>query len=230
MWHANVMSGVRLSRRCFPQMLQRRYGRIVFISSESALQVPADVIHCGVSKTAQLALACGLAELAVGVDVTVNSVLVGPTRSEGMGAILKGMARARQTSEAEAETWVFQKVRPSSLLKRFLRPQEIGAFGAFLASDEASRDSGRCAARRRGRSPIGGLGAGKTPCGGQRRCERAQGARRLAGEPAGDRPRLVAGPKIRHWRGLERETANPPALRRCLLRGDVSQDQISQDP
>jgi NAD(P)-dependent dehydrogenase (short-subunit alcohol dehydrogenase family) len=142
MWNANVMSGVRLSRHYFPLMLSQQYGRVIFISSESALQIPADVIHYGVSKTAQIALARGLAELAIGTDVTVNSVLVGPTRSEGMSAILKQMAETGSSTEAEVERYFFDKVRPTSLLKRFLRPEEIGAFVAFLASEAASGVTG----------------------------------------------------------------------------------------
>jgi NAD(P)-dependent dehydrogenase (short-subunit alcohol dehydrogenase family) len=142
MWNSNVMSGVRLSRHYFPRMLESGYGRVIFISSESALQIPADVIHYGVSKTAQLALARGMAELAVGANVTVNSVLVGPTKSEGMGTILEHMARQQRKSEAEVESWFFSAVRPSSLLKRFIRPEEIGAFVAFLASEEASAITG----------------------------------------------------------------------------------------
>jgi NAD(P)-dependent dehydrogenase (short-subunit alcohol dehydrogenase family) len=142
MWEANVMSGVRLSRHYFPRMLEAGYGRVVFISSESALQIPADVMHYGVSKTAQLALARGMAELATGTNVTVNSVLVGPTKSEGMGTILEDMARERGTSEAEIESWFFSVARPTSLIKRFIRPEEIGAFVAFLASEEASAITG----------------------------------------------------------------------------------------
>jgi len=142
MWNANVMSGVRLSRGYFPRMLQRKYGRVVFISSESALQIPSDVIHYGVSKTAQLAVARGMAELATGTNVTVNSVLVGPTKSEGMGRILEQMARTNRSTEAEVEKWFFDSVRPSSLLKRFIRPEEIGSFVAFLCSEEASAITG----------------------------------------------------------------------------------------
>jgi NAD(P)-dependent dehydrogenase (short-subunit alcohol dehydrogenase family) len=142
MWNANVMSGVRLSRRYFPQMLENGYGRVVFISSESALQIPADVIHYGVSKTAQIALARGMAELAVNTNVTVNSVLVGPTKSEGMGAILEQMAEHRKSTPEDIEAWFFETVRPTSLIKRFLQPREIGAFVAFLASEDASAITG----------------------------------------------------------------------------------------
>jgi NAD(P)-dependent dehydrogenase (short-subunit alcohol dehydrogenase family) len=142
MWSANVMSGVRLSRHYFPVMLKKKYGRVIFISSESALQIPADVIHYGVTKTAQLAVARGMAELATNTDVTVNSVLVGPTRSEGMGQILKQMSEKDHLTESQIEKWFFETVRPTSLLKRFLRPEEIGSFVAFLASPEASAITG----------------------------------------------------------------------------------------
>jgi NAD(P)-dependent dehydrogenase (short-subunit alcohol dehydrogenase family) len=142
MWDSNVMSGVRLSRHYFPRMLKRDYGRVVFISSESALQIPADVIHYGVSKMAQLAVARGMAELAANTNVTVNSVLVGPTRSEGMGNILKQLAQKEQTTEALLERWFFEVARPTSLLKRLIRPEEIGAFVAFLCSEESSAVTG----------------------------------------------------------------------------------------
>jgi len=142
MWNANVMSGVRLSRHYFPLMLKAGYGRVIFISSESAMQIPADVIHYGVSKTAQLAVARGMAELAVNTNVTVNSVLVGPTKSEGMGRILKQFAEKEGSTEQTVEKWFFDSVRPSSLLKRFIQPEEIGSFVAFLASEEASAITG----------------------------------------------------------------------------------------
>jgi NAD(P)-dependent dehydrogenase (short-subunit alcohol dehydrogenase family) len=142
MWNANVMSGVRLSRFYFPQMLKSGYGRVIFISSESALQIPSDVIHYGASKTAQLAVARGMAELATATNVTVNSVLVGPTKSEGMGNILSQFAAKSNSTEEEIEAWFFQNVRPTSLLKRFITPQEIGAFVAFLASEESSAITG----------------------------------------------------------------------------------------
>jgi len=142
MWSSNVMSGVRLSRHYLPIMLHKKYGRVIFISSESALQIPSDVIHYGVSKTAQLAVARGMAELAVNTNVTVNSVLVGPTRSEGMGNILKQISDRDHLTESQIEAWFFESVRPTSLLKRFIRPEEIGSFVAFLASEEASAITG----------------------------------------------------------------------------------------
>jgi NAD(P)-dependent dehydrogenase (short-subunit alcohol dehydrogenase family) len=142
MWIANVMSGVRLSRHYFPIMLKKKYGRVIFISSESALQIPSDVIHYGVSKTAQLAVARGMAELAVNTNVTVNSVIVGPTRSEGMGNLLKQISEKDHLTESQIEKWFFESVRPTSLLKRFIRTEEIGSFVAFLASEQASAITG----------------------------------------------------------------------------------------
>jgi NAD(P)-dependent dehydrogenase (short-subunit alcohol dehydrogenase family) len=141
-WNANVMSGIRLSRHYFPLMLKENHGRVIFISSESAQQIPADVIHYGVSKSAQLAVARGMAELTVKTNVTVNSVLVGPTRSEGMGNIIKQSAERIDLTDAESEKLFFEAVRPTSLLKRFLRPEEIGSFVAFLCSEDASAING----------------------------------------------------------------------------------------
>jgi NAD(P)-dependent dehydrogenase (short-subunit alcohol dehydrogenase family) len=106
------------------------------------LQVPIEMIHYGVSKTAQVALARGLAEVAVNTRVTVNSVLVGPTKSEGVDIFLKQLAEKDHTSEKEVEHKFFETARPSSLLKRFIRPEEVGAFIAFLASEESSAITG----------------------------------------------------------------------------------------
>lgn len=142
MWTANFMSGARLSRHYFPLMLQRNAGRVLFISSESAIQIPAEMIHYGVTKTAQVALARGMAETAVGTAVTVNSVLVGPTRSEGVGTFLKQLAEKDKVTEADIERDFFKNARGTSLLKRFIRPEEVGAFVSFLASDEASAITG----------------------------------------------------------------------------------------
>ena len=141
-WEANVMSGVRLSRHYFPLMLARNEGRVIFVSSESALQIPAEMIHYGVTKTAQLALSRGLAELTAGTNVTVNSVLPGPTRSEGVEVFVQQMAAAQKTDETAIETMFFEKIRPSSLLKRFERPEEIADLVAYLASPLASGTNG----------------------------------------------------------------------------------------
>jgi hypothetical protein len=141
-FEVNVLSGVRLSRHYLPRMKQRNWGRIVFISSESALQIPAEMIHYGMTKTAQLAIARGLAETTVGTDVTVNSVLPGPTGSEGVLTFVDQMATHTNTPRAEVEREFFRTVRPSSLLKRFERPDEIGAFVAFVCSPLSSATNG----------------------------------------------------------------------------------------
>ena len=122
LFETNVLSGVRLSRHYFPRMLQQGWGRILFISSESALQIPSEMIHYGVTKTAQLALARGLAELTAGTHVTVNSVLAGPTRSEGVGTFVEGLARQQRKDAGQVEREFFRHMRPSSLLQRFAEP------------------------------------------------------------------------------------------------------------
>jgi NAD(P)-dependent dehydrogenase (short-subunit alcohol dehydrogenase family) len=138
----NVLSGVRLSRHHLPRMLQRGFGRILFISSESGLQIPAEMIHYGVTKTAQLGLSRGLAELTRGTAVTVNSILAGPTRSEGVGQFVEGMARQLGRSGAEVERDFFQNARPTSLLQRFETPEEIAGLVTFVASARASGVNG----------------------------------------------------------------------------------------
>jgi NAD(P)-dependent dehydrogenase (short-subunit alcohol dehydrogenase family) len=138
----NLLSGVRLSRHHLPRMLARRWGRILFISSESALQIPAEMIHYGVTKTAQLALARGLAELTRGTAVTVNSILAGPTRSEGVQQFVESLARHHRRDVDEVERDFFQTARPTSLLQRFETPEEIAALVAFVASERASGVNG----------------------------------------------------------------------------------------
>jgi NAD(P)-dependent dehydrogenase (short-subunit alcohol dehydrogenase family) len=117
----NVLSGARLARSYLPGMLKRNWGRIIFISSESGLQIPAEMIHYGMTKAAQIAVSRGLAELTAGTGVTVNSVLPGPTRSRGVGDFVVEMAVAAGTTPAEVEKEFFQTARPTSLLKRFAR-------------------------------------------------------------------------------------------------------------
>src|ERR1700726_3123405 len=136
-FEVNVLSGVRLSRAYLPGMLQNKWGRIIFISSESAQQIPAEMIHYGVTKTAQVAVARGLAESVAGTGVTVNSVLPGPTASEGVGGFLESMAKQQNISTAELEKQFFANARPSSLLKRFETPEEIAAVVAFVASTQS---------------------------------------------------------------------------------------------
>jgi NAD(P)-dependent dehydrogenase (short-subunit alcohol dehydrogenase family) len=138
----NVMSGVRLSRAYFPAMKERNWGRIVFISSESALQIPAEMIHYGMTKTAQLAIARGLAETCQGTNVTVNSVLPGPTASEGVTEFVTSLAAENKISAKEFEKEFFKTARPSSILKRFIEPDEIANVVAFVCSPLASAING----------------------------------------------------------------------------------------
>jgi len=141
-FEVNVMSGVRLSRAYLPGMLARNWGRILFVSSESGLQIPVEMIQYGVTKTAQLALARGLAEMTVGTAVTVNSILPGPTKSEGVTAFVTGLAAQQGKSAADVERDFFRSARPSSLLQRFESPEEIAALATFLASPRASGVNG----------------------------------------------------------------------------------------
>jgi len=141
-FEVNVLSGARLSRHHLPRMLKRNFGRILFISSESGLQIPVEMIHYGVTKTAQLGLARGLAEATRGTAVTVNSILPGPTRSEGVGDFVSGLAAQQGKTAQEVERDFFLHARPSSLLQRFEEPAEIGAFVAFVASPLASGING----------------------------------------------------------------------------------------
>ncbi|MEG4801379.1 SDR family oxidoreductase [Microcoleus sp. ARI1-B5] len=138
----NVISGVRLSRKYLPLMLTKNWGRIIFISSESALNIPAEMIHYGVTKTAQLSLARGLAQMTVGSNVTVNSVLPGPTRSEGVEDFIKGLAKDQNVTPEQVEKEFFEKTRPSSLIQRFAETSEVAALVAFVASPVASAING----------------------------------------------------------------------------------------
>ncbi len=139
-FEVNVLSGVRLSRAYVGGMKRRNWGRIVFISSESGIQIPVEMIHYGMTKTAQLAVSRGLAESCAGTGVTVNSVLPGPTRSAGVEEFVGQISGGRQFEEFEKEFFV--KVRPSSLLKRFQQPEEIAHVVAFLCSPLASGITG----------------------------------------------------------------------------------------
>lgn len=138
----NVLSGVRLSRAWLPGMRERNWGRIIFISSESAVQIPTEMIHYGMTKTAQVAIARGLAETCVRSGVTVNSVLVGPTASEGVSTFVADLAKQQGLSREAFEKEFFATARPTSLIKRFLDPKEIAAVVAFIASPEASAVTG----------------------------------------------------------------------------------------
>jgi NAD(P)-dependent dehydrogenase (short-subunit alcohol dehydrogenase family) len=138
----NFMSGVRLSRHYLPRMRFEDWGRILFISSESAVNMPVEMIHYGITKTMQVALARALAETTAGTGVTVNSVLVGPTRSEGVETFLQDMAKTKSITTAQVEEEFFKTIRPSSLLQRFETGDEVAAMVAFLASPLASATNG----------------------------------------------------------------------------------------
>jgi NAD(P)-dependent dehydrogenase (short-subunit alcohol dehydrogenase family) len=141
-FEVNVMSGVRLARAYMPGMLKRNWGRIVFISSESALNIPKEMIHYGMTKTAQLAVARGLAEMTRGTAVTVNSVLPGPTMSEGVEAFVKDLAKQNGQSVEEAASLFVKQHRPTSLLQRFASVEEIANMVVYVSSKEASATNG----------------------------------------------------------------------------------------
>ena len=141
-FETNVLSGVRLSRHHLPRMVKRGFGRVLFISSESGLQIPAEMIHYGMTKTAQLAVARGLAESVAGTGVTVNSVLPGPTRSEGVGQFVESVAAQRGVTVEQMEKDFFKHMRPSSLLKRFETVEEIAHMVTYLSSPLSSGTTG----------------------------------------------------------------------------------------
>ncbi len=141
-FEVNVMSGVRLSRHYLPQMKDRNWGRIVFISSESGGNIPAEMIHYGVTKTAQVALARGIAETTIGTAVTVNSILPGPTLSEGVGTFVQQLAQEKRITVEEMEKQFFEKTRPSSLIKRFIRPEEVASLVAYVCSPLSAATNG----------------------------------------------------------------------------------------
>jgi NAD(P)-dependent dehydrogenase (short-subunit alcohol dehydrogenase family) len=138
----NVLSGVRLARLCLPAMKRANWGRIIFISSESAVQIPAEMIHYGMTKTAQLAVARGLAESLAGTAITVNSILPGPTKSRGVGDFLDALAKADGKTFDAYEKEFFEKARPTSLIKRFETPEEIAAMVTYIASPLSSGTTG----------------------------------------------------------------------------------------
>jgi NAD(P)-dependent dehydrogenase (short-subunit alcohol dehydrogenase family) len=155
-FETNVLGGARLARSYFPGMLERNWGRIIFISSESALSVPGTMIHYAMTKTAQLTIARGLAELTKGTAVTVNSVLPGPTRSEGIVDFLKSVSSNPEAPAAELEAEFFAKHRPSSLLQRMIEGEEVANMVAYLASPLSAATNG--AALRVEGGLIGSIG------------------------------------------------------------------------
>lgn len=142
MWEMNVMSGVRLSRQYMRGMLSRNWGRVIFISSEGGINLSGDALGYGATKTAQLGLSRGLAELTVGTGVTVNAILPGPTRTESMAQWFAGVAKEKGVSVAEAEKDYFEKTRPASLIRRFAETSEIAALVAYVASPLAAATNG----------------------------------------------------------------------------------------
>lgn len=141
-FEVNVLSGIRLSRAYLPGMKKKNWGRIIFISSESGINIPVEMIHYGVTKTAQLAVSRGLAESTAGTGVTVNAVLPGPTKSAGVEQFVEDMAKSKKTSAAAIEKEFFKSVRPSSLLKRFATPEEVAAMVTYVASPLSSATNG----------------------------------------------------------------------------------------
>ncbi|MBN9298809.1 MAG: SDR family oxidoreductase [Filimonas sp.] len=141
-YEMNVLSGVRLSRQYLPAMLKKNWGRIIFISSESAILIPEEMIHYGMTKTAQLALSRGLAELTKGTGVTVNAVLPGPTKSEGVEDFIGSMAQQQQQTRESIEKDFFTTARPSSLIQRFATTEEVANLITYVASQLSSATNG----------------------------------------------------------------------------------------
>lgn len=134
MFEVNVMSGIRLSRALLPKMIERKWGRVLFISSESGVNVPANMIHYGMTKTAMLSLSNGLSKLTRGTEVTVNTILGGPTYSDGVATTVKQIAEASNIGEAEMKAAILQNTNPHSLLQRFITPEEIAGIATYLCS------------------------------------------------------------------------------------------------
>ena len=141
-FEVNVLSGVRLSRHYLPRMLDQNWGRIIFISSESGIQIPAEMVHYGTTKTAQLGVSRGLAQQTAGTNVTVNTVIPGSTRSEGSEKFISDLAQERGLSKEDVEREFFEKIRPTSLLERFATIDEVATFVTYLASPLAAANNG----------------------------------------------------------------------------------------
>ncbi len=141
-FEVNVLSGIRLSRQLLPAMIKKNWGRILFISSDSAIQTPEEMIHYGFTKTAQLAISRGLAELTKGTQVTVNTLLPGPTQSEGVSDFIEQLARQKNMTPAQLEQEYFKTVRPTSLLQRKASVEEVANLAAFIASPLSSATNG----------------------------------------------------------------------------------------
>jgi len=138
----NVLSGARLARLVLPAMRRANWGRIIFISSESGVHIPAEMVHYGMTKAAQIAVARGIAETVAGTGITVNSVLPGPTRSRGVGDFVESLAREQGKPAAQVEKEFFEQVRPTSLIRRFSTTQEVASLVAYVASPLSSSTTG----------------------------------------------------------------------------------------
>ena len=138
----NVLSGARLARLVLPAMRRANWGRIIFISSESGVQIPGEMVHYGMTKAAQIAVARGIAETVAGTGITVNSVLPGPTKSRGVGDFVDALAKEQGMSALEFEKEFFAHVRPTSLIKRFSSPEEVASLVAYVASPLSSATTG----------------------------------------------------------------------------------------
>ncbi len=141
-FEVNVLSGARLARLLLPAMRAANWGRVIFISSESGVHIPAEMVHYGMTKAAQIAVARGIAESVAGTGITVNSVLPGPTRSRGVGDFVDSLAREQGKSSAQVEKEFFAHVRPTSLIKRFSSTEEVAALVAYIASPLSSSTTG----------------------------------------------------------------------------------------
>jgi NAD(P)-dependent dehydrogenase (short-subunit alcohol dehydrogenase family) len=141
-FEVNLLSGIRLSRHYFPLMLRQNWGRVIFVSSEAGAETHPDMIHYGVTKTGQLALSRGLAEMTKGTNVTVNTVLPGPTRSEVNTGFIQGLASTPNATPAQAEKEFFEKQRPTSLIQRMAEGNEVASLVAYLASPLAGATNG----------------------------------------------------------------------------------------
>lgn len=141
-FNINVMSGVRLSRALFPKMLEKNWGRIIFISSETGVSAASEMVHYGMTKTAQIAISRGIAELTKGSNVTVNSILPGPTKSRGINGFIADMAKENNITPIQAEQNFFKDIRPTSLIQRFASVEEVADTVAYYASPLASATNG----------------------------------------------------------------------------------------
>lgn len=144
MFEINVMSAVRLSRKVLPKMLQNKWGRIVFISSESGVNIPENMIHYGMSKAAMMAVSNGLSKLTKGTEVTVNTILGGPTYSDGVANTVTKIAKANNLSESQMKAAIIQQTNPDSLLQRFIEPAEIASIVTYLSSPLSIATNGAC--------------------------------------------------------------------------------------